>query len=231
MSVMTPQGFVLDDAIDRQQAETHLQEVIPNLHQVVSARLIRHKPGRRALIEYHLDTTTGPLVLLGKLRFKGTDWNSYHLQQTLWNQGFAADSVDGYSVPEPMGIVPAWHMWLQRKVPGVPATQLLPTIAGVPLAHRIAALAHKLHQTPIPTRKIHTLADELRILHERLPLVTQQHPPWDSRIAQILNACDTLAQNDSLHPPIHPSTHPPITITLIHLRGSSPRRWRSPLAG
>ena len=214
---------LLENARDLQQAQTRLQAVIPSLRRVVSATVVRHKPGRRALIEYRLDTPTGPLTLLGKLRFKGTDWASYRLQQTLWNQGFAADSPDGISVPEPMGVIPDWHLWLQRKVPGVPATELLPTPAGVPLASCIATLAHKLHQTPISTPKTHTLADELHILHERLPLVAQQHPQWEARIAQILNTSDTLTQNSPLHLPpsphlpLHSSTHPPCrALTLIH---------------
>ena len=198
---------LLAAVFDLPQAYTQIQAVIPTLRQVTKATLVRYKPGRRALIEYHLDTATGPLILLGKLRFKGTDLTSYQLQQMLWNQGFAADSPDGYSVPEPMGVIPDWHLWLQRQVPGVSATQLLPTPAGVPLTDRIAALAHKLHQTPIPTPKTHTLADELRILHERLPLVAQQHPQWESRITQILNTCDTLAKDQ---PPSHSA------LTLIH---------------
>ena len=186
---------LLAAALDLPQAYTQIQTVLPTLRQVTKATLVRYKPGRRALIEYHLDTATGPLVLLGKLRVKGLDLASYQLQQALWHQGFAADSPDGYSVPEPLGVIPHWHMWLQRKVPGVPATQLLPTPAGVPLACRIAALADKLHQIPISTAKTHTLADELRILHERLPLVAQQHPQWQARLTHILKTCDLLTQS------------------------------------
>ncbi|MDA0865367.1 MAG: hypothetical protein O2890_02915, partial [Cyanobacteria bacterium] len=126
---MTSSEFALDanipflsDTLDPQQARTQLQPLFPNLRAVTAATLVRHKPGRRALIEYQLDTPDGPLTLLGKIRAKGTDWNSYSVQQALWNQGFAADSPDGCSVPEPLGVIATWQMGLQRQVPGLPAT-------------------------------------------------------------------------------------------------------------
>lgn len=197
----------LEAALSPQEAQTQLRQIIPTVRHVIAATLVRHKPKRRALIEYQLETTTGSLTLLGKIRAKGTDWATYQLQKALWKQGFAGDSADGYSVPEPLGVLPDWQMWLQRKVPGVPATDLLPTPQGIALAGRIAHLAHKLHQTPVLTTKTHTLADELRILHERLPLVGQSNPAWQDRIDRILSACDLLA---ATHSPISP------VITGIH---------------
>ncbi|HSM83369.1 MAG TPA: phosphotransferase, partial [Nodosilinea sp.] len=122
-----------------------------------------------------------------------TDLASYRVQYTLWEAGWAADSPDGVSVPEPLGVVPDWHMTLQRWVPGTPATQSLATPQGLVLAPRIAALAHKLHCTPVPTAKVHTLADELHILRQRLPLVAQQHPAWAARLDHILTRCQHRA--------------------------------------
>jgi thiamine kinase-like enzyme len=134
-------------------------------------------------------------------------------------------------VPEPLGVIPDWNMGLQRQVPGIPATEVLPTDTGIPLAARIAALAHKLHHTPIPTTKTHTLADELRILHERLPLVADQYPHLRSRLTTLLQNCDTLATSQQTqlctHAPTHPRsnvpTHPRTNVpthqrpyTLIH---------------
>ncbi|WOD37002.1 aminoglycoside phosphotransferase family protein [Nodosilinea sp. E11] len=206
-SSLDPKIPFLQDALDSHQAQGQLQSTLPNLRAVTASTLVRHKPGRRALIEYQIDTLDGPLTLLGKIRAKGTDWKSYEVQQALWNQGFAADSPDGFSVPEPLGVVLDWQMWLQRKVPGIPATDILPTPAGIPLARSMATLARKLHHTAIPTTQAHTLADELRILHDRLPLVADQHPQWRSRIEIILQHCDTFATT------LYPTSQPP---TLIH---------------
>lgn len=182
----------LEAALDLRQAQTQLKAVIPHLCQVNAATLIRHKPGRRALIEYHLDTLSAPLTLLGKIRARGTDWNSYQIQHTLWNQGFNAESLDGFCVPEPIDIIPAWHMWLQRKVSGLPATDVIPTSEGISAVRHIAALAHKLHRAPISTTKTHTLADELRILHDRLPPLILHYPHWKTRLHNVLRACDRL---------------------------------------
>ncbi|PSR16938.1 aminoglycoside phosphotransferase, partial [filamentous cyanobacterium CCP3] len=191
--MLDPKILFLETALDPGKAQIQLQAVVPNLRRVVTATLVRHKSGRRALIEYHLDTATGPTTLLGKIRAKGTDRASYQIQQNLWQTGWAAHSRDRLCVPEPLGLLPDWHMVLQRKVPGTPATQLLPTPAGIPLAQRIAELADKLHRTPVSTAKTHTLADELSILRDRLPLVVEQHPQWSVRIDRILDACDRLA--------------------------------------
>ncbi|MGP1375247.1 MAG: phosphotransferase [Almyronema sp.] len=180
-------------ALDCDQVQTQLRPIRPDIQRVMAALLVRHKPGRRALIEYRLATPTGPLTLLGKIRAKGTHWASYRLQQALWQQGFDAASADGYSVPAVVGCLPVWQMWLQQKVSGIPATEVLPTAAGVALAQRIAALAHKLHRCAVIPEKTHTLADELRILHQRLLPLAQAHPHWQSRLAWVLESCDALA--------------------------------------
>ena len=160
-------------------------------------RVIRHKPGRRCLIEYDLeienpDASSQVITLIGKVRAKGTDISSYQLQQSLWNAGFSDDSEDGISVPEPIGVVPEFQMWLQRKVPGEIATHLLAKPSGITLAKRIAEASHKLHQAGIPPKRSHTMADELRILHERLPMVAQLYPHLQKRLERVLEACENL---------------------------------------
>lgn len=208
----------LEEALDPGQVQLQLQNAIPSLIQVTAATLVRHKLGRRALVEYHAETVAGPLTVLGKIRAKGTDVASYQVQQALWKNGWAADSGDGFAIPEPLGLVPDWHMALQRKVSGIPATQLLATNDGIPLARRIAALAHKLHRNPVPAAKIHTLADELAILRDRLPQVAEQHPPWAARLENVLASCDRLV---SQFLPPQPSAaigdpSPPHPLTGIH---------------
>ncbi|MEQ9670115.1 phosphotransferase [Coleofasciculus sp. G2-EDA-02] len=178
------------------------QELTKNLPQplqksnLCAIKVIRHKPRRRCLIEYNLKNpnhSTIPITLLGKVRAKGTDFKSYQLNQALWHRGFIDNSNDGISIPEPIGVIPNFQMWLQRKVPGVIATNLLPQANGIRLAKRIAEAINKLHQAKIPPQRRHTIADELRILHERLPLVAQLKPQWESRLEQILVGCDRVA--------------------------------------
>jgi hypothetical protein len=180
-----------------QQQFTQLISQIFAKVNICAIRVIRHKPGRRCLIEYDLeidnpDASSQVITLIGKVRAKGTDISSYQLQQSLWNAGFSDDSEDGISVPEPIGVVPEFQMWLQRKVPGEIATNLLPEPNGIALAKRIAEAAYKLHQTGIPPKRRHTIADELRILHERLPMVAQLYPHLQKRLEGVLEACENL---------------------------------------
>lgn len=184
-------------AIDPLNVQDNFSTLLSQKINLLAIRVIRHKPGRRGLIEYDLeietsDTSSKVITLIGKVRAKGTDINSYQLQKSLWNAGFSDDSEDGISVPEPIGVIPEFQMWLQRKVPGEIATQLLVKPDGIAVAKRIAEAAHKLHQANIPPKRRHTIADELRILHERLPMVAQLYPQWTKRLERVLEACENL---------------------------------------
>jgi hypothetical protein len=159
-------------------------------------RVVRHKMGRRCLIEYDMHVqqvgTSAITTLLGKVRARGVDKASYELHTALWNTGWSDSSADGISVPQALGAVPAWHMWLQHKVPGTVATQLLAGTNGVMVAKRVAHAAHKLHSAHILPRRQHTMADEVHVLHQRLAIVAEQHPHWQSRLRHVLGACARL---------------------------------------
>ncbi|MFW9258407.1 phosphotransferase family protein [Nostoc sp. CALU 546] len=188
----------LADAVDRLRVEECFGRclAIAANCRVQKVRVIRHKLGRRCLIEYELINDDGQIItLIGKVRAKGTDFHSYELQKSLWSAGFGDDSPDGISVPEPVGVIPEWQMWLQRKVEGVIATQFLSQTDSILPLKLIAEAAHKLHQANIPPRRSHTMSDELRILHERIPLVTQQYPQWQERLERILEASNHLGEN------------------------------------
>ncbi len=83
-------------------------------------------------------------------------------------------------------------MWLQVKVQGVPATEILPRPDGVKLARRIADAAYKVHSAGIEAERSHTCADEVRILHQRLPQVARMKPEWVLRLERIMEASDRL---------------------------------------
>src|SRR6266853_3121193 len=119
----------------------------PEKIELQGIRVLRYKPGRRCLLEYQLSAPALPaksVMILGKVRAKGLDKKCFELMQTLWRGEFGSQSEDGVRVPQPLGVVPPFHMWLQAKVPGVPATALLAGTEGVNLARRIAEGIHKL---------------------------------------------------------------------------------------
>jgi hypothetical protein len=194
-----PKLAFLAEALDPSTAQCVLRQHLPAFADKLvlrAIRVVRHKPGRRCLIAYDLDVCTGgeptTVTLLGKVRARGLDEHTYRLHRALWQAGWNDAGDDRISVPEAVGIVPEWHMWLQRHVPGEVATTVLRGPNGVMLAHRIAEIAHKLHNVDIRPRREHTIGDELRILHERLERVVEQRPDWRQRLRCMLDACERL---------------------------------------
>ena len=161
---------------------------------VRAIRAVRYKPGRRCLIEYDIELPSSELVsLVAKARARGADRATFDVLVELRRQGFDERSADGISVPEPIAVIPELGLWLQRKIAGVSATQGLAAANGVALARRLAEAAHKLHRAAVPARREHTMADELRILHDRLQAVAAQRPEWAARLERLLAACARIA--------------------------------------
>ncbi len=162
-----------------------------------SASVVRHKPGRRCLIEYVCDSrqTGHETIVLGKIQAKTRHDASYRLQQMLWISGFDYESADRISVPRPLGVVYTWHMWLQERVAGQSCWEALEGSQADQVANRVAEAVYKLQHADIVTVRSHALRDELSILESKLFQVARQKPRLKSRIADILNACRELAHH------------------------------------
>ena len=212
--VVDPTGAVADDALPSLQAALDPDEAN---HQLVSRlslhpdasveriAVVRHKPGRRAIVEYRVCEPEGAgsetLVMLGKVRVKRYGKSGHRRLQAFWSAGFEPSADDRISVPEPLGTIPRFRMWLQRKVPGRPASDLLAADDGTGVARRAAEVAHKVHASDIATDIIHDLDDELRILHDHLVLVEQWLPDLTDRTQRLLAACDRRAAQARPNPP------------------------------
>jgi hypothetical protein len=163
-----------------------------------SISVTRHKPGKRCLVEYVLkgvasDGGIERITLIGKSRARRFGSADYRLHSAIWNAGWRDDSPDGFSVPRPIGVAPKLQMWLQRKITGCSATELISGPDGESLARKIAEAAHKLHRSPVPVARRHTIGDELRILRQCLESVMQREPSWLRRIERLWHACQRLA--------------------------------------
>lgn len=191
-------------ALDPREVKRHFRHRLPRLAgedgrvRVRGIRVVRHKPGRRCLIEYdvRIDPPRRPRErarLLGKVRAGRFGNAGYELADALWSAGFDDASSDGISVPEPIATVPDLRMWLQRKVQGRPATDLLSGPAGVPLARRVADAAHKLHRAGVPAMASHSISDELRILDRCLEFVAAEQERLAKRVERLRAACERLA--------------------------------------
>ncbi len=193
----------LEFALDPALAQQCLAHRLPRLAGadgrvcVRGIRVTRYKPGRRCVVEYDVDVerpdaSPETVVLVGKVRARRFGKSGYRLLDAFWNGGFRADSRDWISVPEPLGTVPKFRMWLQRKIPGRSATDLLAATGGGALARRIAEAAHKVHRAGVPAARRHTMADELRILRLHLPPAAPLGSAWAGRIARVLDAAERL---------------------------------------
>lgn len=195
----------LPRALDPAEMERHLARLLPPAGSARALRLTRigvqrYKPGRRCLILYSVERPRGAsgvevVQLIGKVRRYRSGASACRLLDDFWRAGFEGGSPDGISVPEPLGVVPELGLWFQRWVPGRPATALLAGPDGAALARRIADVAHKVHQAGVPTRRCHTVTDELAILADRLPAVAEAEPRWRRRIDRVLDACVRLARS------------------------------------
>ncbi len=185
---------------------------LPGKYVVHHAHLVRHKPGRRALIEYHvLDPSKGTQrVLLGKTEHKPRHQRRLQLQQQLWHAGFDDASADGIAVARPVGIIPEWNMWLQEYVVGMGGWKALSSPRAIEYACLAARALAKLHRSHIKVPKTHTFANERELLVERLAEARRWAPCLSERIKRLQYECLSLcdSQQDSEYVVLHRDFYP-----------------------
>jgi aminoglycoside phosphotransferase (APT) family kinase protein len=191
-----PAWSFLRSALEPSRAQDRLRTPLARLGieraQLREIRVTRLKPGRRAVIEYTFDDRSAgtPVTLCGKSRLKGLDRQANLNLESLWNAGFRPGGSP-VCVPQPAGTLPEWRMTLQRKVAGSPADERMAGPDGPRIATRVAEAIHRLHShAPVPVRQ-HTIADELRILRQRLPLVNERG--GGARIEKLLRNAERSA--------------------------------------
>jgi Ser/Thr protein kinase RdoA (MazF antagonist) len=168
-----------------------------------NCRLLRHKPGRRCLIEFTWTNRGGNThVMLGKIRAKGLDPRTFAAMRALSASGFSGDAPDAVDVPAALAMVPRYGLWLQARVPGVPAWSALHGARGSEWGTRIAEGIHRLHACGYCSDRTHGLDDELTILTRRLDLAAEARPTLRDRISAVKSACLALA---SQMPAINPT--------------------------
>ena len=164
--------------------------------QISRIHVSRHKPGRRGLNQFDFkdpeNETLQSSSLMGKVKAKKLDSNSFKVQRLLWKAGFGSSSNDHIHVPEPVGQIPEVNMWLYKKVPGIPFTDLLNENDNISRARQIATGIFKLHSSGMLNNRFHSFHDELSILKNRLTTLSQDSPKWDKRLVRILEACARL---------------------------------------
>ncbi|MDH2327072.1 phosphotransferase [Cereibacter sp. SYSU M97828] len=131
-------------------------------HPIASARLIRSKPGRRALLRY--DMPGGALI--GKLRVKGPDARTPRLHARLRQAGLDGSGDTGVTAVR--GDLPRMHLWLQDLAPGaVLADFVAPDACRTPFHDTGRSLA-RLHSSGVPADRDWSMADEADVLRRTL---------------------------------------------------------------
>lgn len=189
------------DAIDPVAIQGALDAGVPGLAPagalaVASIAVIRHKPGRRCMVAYGFSPRrpgVEHVAAIGKIRRNRPGHHQHRLLAALWGAGLDARSPDGIGVPEPLGEIRRMAMWLQRRVPGVPATDLLAGPDGAALGARLVDAAHRIHAAGVPTRKRHGVEDEVRILDECLARVRTRHPALGGGLDRLADDCHAVA--------------------------------------
>jgi hypothetical protein len=183
----------LHRALDAAHMTSALQESLRCELSLNHIEVRRYKAARRCLIAYTFERGAGLKTVLGKVRAKGLDTNSYVVQSYLYQAGLA--------VPEPLGVIPGLNMWLQENLSGVSLAETLTASKALPLMTCTATELYKLHQLSPATSKHHTVHDELTILSERMQRVAVLQPAWSEKLKRVLESCKRLASSLPELPP------------------------------
>ncbi|QIM63394.1 phosphotransferase [Pasteurellaceae bacterium Orientalotternb1] len=188
----------LSTLIDITQMQSLLMNTLSTQFQGVlaSAKLVRYKVQRRALIEYQIKGKAVNQCVIGKYRSKGLDKRSFQIQKVLWENGF--DESYAVSVPEPLGTLVEQKMWLQVKVSGrcigdllMPQNQRL-SFLGFAVAQALRTL-HQSSLAQFVDLPLWTVEKELQILNDRLTQAQLLLPAFSTRIAKVLSGCKEIA--------------------------------------
>lgn len=206
-------SFVFLKDIHEENATEILKEHVPRItgrygnFAVESLSPIRHKRGRRCLIEFELATDQGLRSILGKVSAKRLDKKGYNTQRSLFKKhGFSSQAEDGICTPRTFGCVPSWHMWLQEKVEATTASDLMASGNFASVVDRVPLAIHKLHCCNFVPHRIHSLADEMMILSKRLSQVMISRPELALRVQRVLEQAHQVAgliDSGNTFTPIH----------------------------
>lgn len=171
---------------------------LPDAASLTEITVLASKPGRRAVLAYRWCSTPHELTVIGKYRHKGIDPHGFLVQQALWRDGFRYDS--DIIVPEPLAMLEAHNLWLQREVTGKRVTgALLPGDSGLAalgelVGRALVRLQHSEAARCAVAGKTWHIGDELNMLQRRLIEAAAMRPAWATRIASVSLGCERLAQ-------------------------------------
>ncbi len=169
--------------VDRQEMSERLDVTVH------SAQVARIKPGRRAVVR--LETDDG--AMLAKVRVGHRASSPFKLMQQFRAAGF--DGRSRVMVAEPIASFDDIEAWVQREAPGQPGDVLV-VVDPCRVARAAAEAAHRIHAAGVPTRRVHTVVDELAILATRFDALSTRRPELGASLAKVHRAVCRRAARD-----------------------------------
>lgn len=175
----------------------------------ITARLLREKPGRRALIRYDI-ATDPPRAVLAKLRVKGPDLRTPALHTALRAAGLDGQAPHYIGVPASLGTTTSPAAWLQPVIDGPTLTDCLLAGSATDAAARAGQALACLHGSEVICDRSWSMADEIGVLDRSLDLARPALPDHQDALEQIAcaarRAMDTLPNFDpvNLHRDFYP---------------------------
>lgn len=187
-------------AIDHHHVQAQLLPMLSEVfddHSLVllAWRLVRHKPGKRCLIEYTFRSQqrATSFRILGKAHAKPKHSQNYHIQKNMWQNGFDRSATDQIQVPRPLGIVDDWQMWFQEVVTGEDGWAALLGPERFNATAKLFDAIDKLQASSVAIDRQHTITDEIQHLQQCLDKVAWQLPKLRQRILRLFSLCQELA--------------------------------------
>jgi len=173
-----------------------LSEVLhDNSIELLALRIVRHKFGKRCLIEYTFRSRqrATPYRFLGKAHAKPKHGQNYRIQKNMWQNGFNRSATDQIQVPRPIGIVDDWQMWFQEVVAGEDGWAALLGTERSNATTQLFDTLEKLQASSVAIDRQHTITDEIQRLRQCLDKAAWQLPNLRQRISRVFGLCQELA--------------------------------------
>ena len=117
-----PTILTLPAVLNPAELGEHLRQALPSQTEGlrgIQVRVLKHRVGKRCVVEITLTTTEGVLCLIGKTYAKDRS-DVYQLMKEISKAGFGP--CEGLSIPQPTAYLQSLQLLLQEKVEGRPAT-------------------------------------------------------------------------------------------------------------
>ncbi len=183
----------LDTLLDPVAMEERFQAIAPDnenedgLSSLATIDLVRHKPGRRAILRYTLQSGER---LYGKTFASKRGPKVYRItEQVTSAHAFGPD----VALPATVAWLPDEKLILQRAVPGAPVEDLL-CHGDTWLAREIATALHRFHTSGLDLGRVHDLEKEMSPLPRRAEETAGTVPALRDLAGQVLGRANALAR-------------------------------------